>query len=274
MRRTLIARICLFLELKLSLSKYVVEYVKIEQNHLPGMYLGRNVVHDSRNKAYPWMRKSRSLTSQLWPRRIPILNQGQTSSCTGNAQTGALGSDPCFGVLPAPVPHLDEAFAQDVIYSGAETIDGDGPFPPNDNGSSGPSAAQVAKNLGYISGYWHCFSLSDFLDALEDHPVCVGSNWYTSMDVPDSSGLVTISPDATIRGGHEYLSRGKDVGDQLVHFDNSWGPTWGPLQGSFLMSYATIERLLGEQGDATVSLPRTCPKPVPVPVMYPVVTMH
>jgi len=226
--------------------------------------LGRNIYHDSRNRAYPYRQAGRQLTSQLWDRHIPILDQGSVGSCTGNEQVGALATGKVFLALPAGHAPLDETLAL-YIYSHAETIDGNGPFPPNDNGSSGPSAAQVAKNLGLISGYLHCFSLADVLDALETGPVGIGSNWYSSMDRPDRSGLVSISPDAQIRGGHEYLCRGKDVDKQLVYLDNSWGEGWGAA-GSFTYSYATLERLLAEQGDATVSLPLTVPVPDPVPV--------
>ena len=226
--------------------------------------LGRNLYHDSRNLAYPWRRTAKTLTSQRWPRNIPILDQGNVGSCTGNAQVGELGTGPIFTALPAGAPALDETLALQ-IYSGAETIDGDGPYPPNDNGSSGPSAAQVTKNLGYISGYQHCFALADVLDALETGPVCIGSNWYDSMDEPDGTGLVAISAGASIRGGHEYLCRGKDTARQLLFLDNSWGVSWGNA-GSFSYSYATLERLLSEQGDATVSLPLTTPAPAPVPV--------
>jgi hypothetical protein len=228
------------------------------------MPLGRNVYHDSRNRAYPWKAAAPVLTSQLWPRHIPILDQGNVGSCTGNAQVGVLGTGLVFTTLPAGHPALDETFALH-IYSGAETIDGDGPYPPNDNGSSGPSAAQVAKNLGLISGYQHCFSLSDVLDALEYGPLDIGSNWYDSMDSPDSSGLVAISPGASVRGGHEYLCRGKDMDAKVVHLDNSWGTGFG-VGGSFMYSFATLERLLAEQGDATVSLPLSVPAPDPVPV--------
>jgi hypothetical protein len=250
-----------------SPGTWTVTRRRITQHHLPGMYLGRNVCHDSRNLAYAWQRRTRELTDQLWPRHIAILDQGDIGSCTGNAETGALGCDPCSGALPAGHPALDENLAL-TIYSGAETIDGDGPYPPNDNGSSGPSAAQVAKNLGLISGYLHCLSLADVLDALEEHPVCIGSNWYDSMDSPDSSGLVAISSGASIRGGHEYLCRGKSVADRLVFLDNSWGTGWGK-QGSFSYSWDTLERLLAEQGDGTVSLPLTAPVPTPTPTPPP-----
>lgn len=232
----------------------------------PVMPLGRNVYHDSRNLAYPWQpREGRTLTSQLWTRHGAILDQGAAGSCTGNEQTGALECNPCFSALPAAHPALDEALAVK-IYSAAETIDGDGPFPPNDNGSSGPSAAKAAKNLGLISGYLHCLSLAAVLDALEEHPVGLGINWYEGYDSPDSSGHVTIS--GSVRGGHEIICRGKDVSAQVVFCDNSWGAGWGNA-GSFSFSWADLDRLLHEQGDGTVSLPLTTPVPVPVPVPVP-----
>lgn len=230
--------------------------------------LGRNLYHDSRNRAYPWQSVNRTLSSQDWPRHIPILDQGQVGACTGFEQVGALGTGPVFDALPAGHTALDGKLGY-FIYSGAETIDGDGPYPPNDNGSSGPSAAQVAKNLGFISGYLHCFTLNDVLDALESGPVGIGSNWYDSMDRPTSSGLVAVTPNAGIRGGHEYLCRGKDMENKLLHLDNSWGTGWG-LNGSFVYSFDTLDRLLSEQGDATVSLPLSVPTPAPVPVPVPV----
>jgi len=247
------------------MDTWTVTAQRIEQHHLPGMYLGRNVYHDSRNLAYPWQRQDgRELTSQMWTRHGDILDQGQLGSCTGNAQVGDLECDPCFAALPAAHPGLDETLAV-AVYSSAEKIDGGQGYPPEDEGSSGPSAAKAAMKLDLISGYLHCLSLADVLDALEEHPVCIGSNWYDSMDSPDSSGLVTISPGASVRGGHEYLCRGKDTGQRLVFLDNSWGTGWGKA-GSFAYSWDTLERLLGEQGDGTVSLPLTTTPPVPVPV--------
>lgn len=245
-----------------STTKVVIPWTSSTGEHpLP---LGRNVYHDSRNRSYAWQRTGEKLNTQLWSRHIPILDQGNVGSCTGNEQVGALGTDPLYGVLPNPHPNLDETLAVK-IYSAAETIDGDGPYPPNDNGSSGPSVAQVAKNLGFISGYQHCFSLGDVLDALETGPVGIGSNWYDSMDSPNSQGLVSISPGAGIRGGHEYLCRGKDMASKTVYLDNSWGTGWG-LNGSFMYSFDTLARLLSEQGDGTVSLPLSVPAPTPAPM--------
>jgi hypothetical protein len=249
------------------LTGYTVYVEQIEEQVVPGKRLGRNVRHDSRNRLYPHQATGRELTSQLWPRLIAILDQGDVGSCTGNMMTGGLGSDPLISVLPPAHPELNEALALK-IYSGAETLDGDGPYPPQDNGSTGPSVAQVAKTMGLISGYRHCFTLNDMLDALEDGPVGIGINWYDSMDSPSSSGLVAISPDAAVRGGHEVLGRGKDTADKLLHFDNSWGTSFG-VKGSFDMSYDTMSRLLGEQGDVTVLVPLNQPAPVPVPAPTP-----
>jgi hypothetical protein len=80
---------------------WYVAHARIEQNHLPGMYLGRNIRHDSRNKAYPWQRSAAAPASQMWIRHGAILDQGSLGSCTGNAETGALECDPCYGALSA-----------------------------------------------------------------------------------------------------------------------------------------------------------------------------
>jgi hypothetical protein len=168
--------------------------------------------------------------------------------------------------LHPDVPALDGALALRV-YSEAESIDGDGPYPPNDNGSSGLSVCQAGKADGFLSGYTHCFSLSDTLAALMAGPVLLGINWYSSFDEPDN-GLVAIKPGAWVRGGHEVLCRGVDVGSMTVLCDNSWGTGWGNA-GSFSMSFDTLTRLLSEDGDATVPIPALLPAPVPVPAPAP-----
>src|SRR5262249_23759592 len=104
--------------------------------------------------------------------------------------------------------------------------------------------------------------------ALQAGPVLVGVNWYSSFDDPDASGYVTITSGASVRGGHEFLVRGIDPGAQRFHADNSWGADWGD-RGMFQFSYATMERLLSEQGDCTVPVPAALPAPVPVPMIEP-----
>ena len=228
----------------------------------PALPLGRNVVHDSRNLAYRHQRTTPALVTVLHPRNAPILDQGDVGSCTGNGEVGCLACEPVFAALPKGTT-LNEALALKV-YSGAESIDGDGPYPPNDYGSSGPSAAKAAMKLGLIAGYTHCLSLEDVLDALQASAVSIGINWYDSFDSPPASGLLTISPGAQVRGGHEPMLRGVDTEARTVFGDNSWGTSWG-VAGSFTMSWDTLARLLAEDGDGTVSVPLSAPAPVPVP---------
>ena len=229
--------------------------------------LGRNVHHDSRSLAYPWPRDPAAprAVAMLHARRIPILDQLKIGSCTGNGEIGCIGTDPLFAALPLSAPLLteDEAVA---LYSAAEKIDGGTGYPPEDAGSSGLSAALAARNAGLISGFVHCLSLADVIDALQAYPISIGINWYDSFDSPPGSGLLSISPSAQVRGAHEPMLRGVDPIAQEVFGDNSWGEGWGPLLGSFRMSFATLDRLLHEQGDGTVSLPLSVAPPVPVPV--------
>jgi hypothetical protein len=246
-----------------------VFHERIPEQVVPGKRLGRHIRHDSRSLAYLHQPEpGRAAVSQLWPRHIPILDQGDVGSCTGNAEVGADGTGPLFDALPAGHPALNEAEALR-IYSAAETIDGDGPYPPNDNGSSGLSVAQAAKAAGLISGYTHCLAVTAMVSALQSGPVIIGINWYDSFDRPDkSSGLISVSPNAYVRGGHEVLVRGVDVTSQRFHADNSWGTSYG-VNGSFQFSWATMSRLLAEQGDCTVLLPLSVPAPVPTPTPTP-----
>lgn len=227
--------------------------------------LGRHFKYDSRSARYPYQRalEDAALADQLWERMIPVLDQGDVGSCTGNAETGSCGTKPFFDTLPAGTV-LDETMALK-IYSAAETIDGDGPYPPQDNGSSGTSAAQAAKNLGLISGYTHATSSAEMADALQSGPVIVGVNWYSSFDTPASDGTIAISKGAYVRGGHEFVVRGVKVGPKTFQADNSWGTSWGN-NGSMQFSWSTMDRLFSEQGDCTVSVPLSQPAPTPIPV--------
>jgi hypothetical protein len=230
----------------------------IPENVIPGKRLGRHVYHDPRSLNY-LVEETTTVVSKNWPRRIPVLDQGEVGSCTGNATVHALGCDPNYATLATKVKaglRLDEPEAQR-IYSAAETIDGDGPFPPNDNGSYGLSVAKAAKNAGLISGYTHATSLNAMCSALQRGPVIIGINWYDSFDTPNpSSGRVEISSNAVIRGGHEVCVNWIDVKNRLFVATNSWGVGWG-IKGTFEFSWDTMTTLFGEQGDCTQFVPLT-----------------
>jgi hypothetical protein len=227
--------------------------------------LGRHVNHDSRSLAYAHqVMPGRVLREVLHHRWIPILDQGQMGDCTTNTGTGAAGTSPVHEALPAGHPPLDEALAVDMYADEEQILYGDRTA---DNGGDGLTTCKVMKARGYISGYRHALGLAAFLDALQDDGVMLGCEWLDSMDSPDpSTGLVSISPDAVVRGGHEIWVRGCDPLAKTVYIDNSWGPGWNRvLSGSFLLGFGDLERLLAAQGDGTIPLPAGRPAPTPAP---------
>ncbi len=238
---------------------------RVIEHKVTGKRLGRNIDHDARKAAKPFSGPLKAIQSVNWTRQIPILDQGDVGSCTGNAATGALGTLPVYADLPTGFPTLNEAEALK-LYSAAEVIDGDGPYPPNDNGSTGPSVAQAAVNAGLIEGFNHYLDINSTLQALMIGPVIVGINWYTSFDTPDSNGLITIAPGATVRGGHEVEMRIVDVANQLLGLDNSWGTSFG-VAGSFFMSIDTYTTLLAQGGDTTAFVPLNDPPVPPTPTL-------
>lgn len=247
--------------------------------------LGRHVRHDDRSRAFAYPTVGLTLQSAKHARRIPVLNQGDVGSCTGNAGVGCLGTDPYYDTLLPSVAlavevdgqrHIgrsrtlprytfDEAGALR-LYSDAETIDGDGPFPPNDNGSTGLSVAKALKTAGEISGYQHTFTLTDALLALGKTPVITGVSWYEDMFQPDADGRVHIT--GALAGGHEFVVDEIDVELERVWFTNSWGTSWG-VNGRAYLTFDDWGRLLADQGDVTVFTPLTKPAPTPQPTPTP-----
>ncbi|GAA4344868.1 hypothetical protein [Angustibacter luteus] len=227
--------------------------------------LGRHVNHDPRSRAYAHLSTGRTLQSVRHTRHVPVFDQGSLGSCTGNALTGALATDPLFGGLPQGTT-LDEDKAVE-IYSAATKIDPyDGEYPPDDTGSDGLSVAKVAQSLGLISGYRHAFSLADALDALQDGPVITGVEWFAGFDRPSADGTVEISGE--VRGGHEIVVDEYDAATGKIGLTNSWGDGWG-VDGRFHMTAATWGKLLDRQGDVTILVPATAPAPTPDPTPVP-----
>jgi hypothetical protein len=228
--------------------------------------LGRHVEHDERSRSFAFEAPAKpKIQSVRHERKIGILDQGQLGSCTGNAITGLLGTQPFYDTLPATVQKsLDEQEAV-TLYSAATKLDNvNGEYPPTDTGSSGIAVAKAAQNAKLISGYQHTFSYDAFLAALMQQPVIVGTNWYQSMFDPDKNGVVSIAVGSKLAGGHEFEAVGYDADADQIIFANSWGTSWGQ-DGFFKMDSATFKRLLSEQGDATVPVPIDKAPPQPTP---------
>lgn len=241
--------------------------VRIKRYEPSDPRLGRHVHHDSRSKAYPHPEASdpKTLTSVRHTRNIPVLDQGQVGSCTGNASVGNLGTaafwDEGQTVLNATDAQVDETYAVGV-YSDAETIDGDGPYPPNDYGSSGLSVAKVLKSRGLISGYTHALSLNAALNALANQPVIIGIPWHDDMFDPAEDGRLSIT--GPVEGGHEIVLDELDVENERVWLTNSWGDSWG-VDGRAYLSWNDLGTLLKDDGDCTVFVPVSEPAPTPQP---------
>jgi hypothetical protein len=234
--------------------------------------LGRHIRHDERSKMYAFTGAGITPKSVRHTRDIPVFDQGNLGSCTGNAGLGCLGADPFYSTLSTKINDWSENAAVQ-LYSDATQLDSQREnYPPVDTGSDGLSIAKVLQKRGLISGYQHTFSFDSMLAALSIKPVIVGVNWYSSMFNTKDGGLVTIDPGATVEGGHEFVLDEIDMERQLIGATNSWGTGWG-LGGRFYLSFDTVKRLLSEQGDVTVFMAVTEPAPTPVvpsPLVAPV----
>jgi hypothetical protein len=214
---------------------------------IPERRLGRHVEHDERSKAFA-VERAPTLKSARYERHCAPYDQGALGSCTGNAMAGLLMTSPFW----TPGRSLTEADAVR-LYSEATELDSiKGIYPPDDTGSSGLAVAKAARKEGFIKAYYHAFGLDHVLGALSLRPGILGINWYSSFDVPTSSGECALTADAWVRGGHEVEMFAIDVEQKRVWCYQSWGLTWGGLQnGTFWFAFGTLGRLLSEQGDAT-----------------------
>jgi len=215
-----------------------------------GGRLGRHIEHDPRSRDYRAEGAPAITDVEHKAHGLP-LNQLRAGKCTAEALSGAQNCDPFY-----PLRYADGRLApltdadSDQLYI-RETTDEGQPYPQYDPGGTGLAVCRAARELGWLQRYAWAFTFDEALRALVMRPAIIGCNWYDSMDTPDSNGLVTISANASVRGGHEIVAVSINTRAQLVGFWNSWGTGWGD-GGRFWMGYATVERLLAEQGDFKV----------------------
>ena len=224
--------------------------------------LGRHIRHDPRSLRF-LVPATDTPQSASWDRRIPILDQGNLGSCTGNALTGTLGTSPNYEALPPEIQAaLNETFAVQAYSEGTAADDYPGQYPPDDTGCDGLTLAMIAKNHGWSPGNTHITSLAAAHNAIKTGPFMTGVNWMSGMDNPTSEGVVHAT--GRIRGGHEPMVCGYDAPKGLWKLANSWGTSWGK-DGYFFLPDEDYDKLLKAQGDATVVLPLTAPIPQPSP---------
>jgi hypothetical protein len=235
-------------------------YLKYEEVVRTGARLGRNLWLDGRSLAHmienDVHEMGRPLADQSWERVLAVLDQGHLGSCTGNAGTGALGTQPFYEavgreVLPADAADAEKFAVQ--LYSDATVVDGyPGSYPPDDTGCSGLAICKVLKSRGTVAGYRWARSAYGLLRLLQSGPVLQGMPWYNAFFEPDADGFIDANPNWTsssVAGGHEVEAVGveldsADAFDSVITYVNSWGTGWGDA-GRFRMRLRTYEQLSG-----------------------------
>lgn len=214
--------------------------------------LGRHVAHDPLSLSYPATAAAALKSVAHKAVGLPLFQK--RGSCTAEAWCGAMNSSPDF---------KGRTFTQadaEQLYNREITLEGGNPA-TDDPGGSGLMVCRAAKALGWGGSYRHAFGLEHALRALVLRPVMFGVNWYSGFDTPDSTGLVQIT--GRIRGGHEFVGLEIDEPNEDVWLAQSWPLPYGVARpsigldrgGAFRMKFATIERLLNEEGDCTVPYP-------------------
>ena len=212
--------------------------------------LGRHIEHDSRSKEYP-ARQLTGVRNRLWAHQAPVLKQ-DIGCCTGAAMAQLLN---CSAMVLArraglgTTRYLTLAHAKELYAAATEIDDIAGQWPPDDTGSSGLGVAKAAVQLGYGSSYRHAFGFPHFLAAIQMAPMIVGPWWYQGMG--KLARKAVAYPTGQRLGGHEYLCLGADFDTETLTFLNSWGASWGD-NGRFRMAFRDFEKLLTDDGDATV----------------------
>jgi hypothetical protein len=215
--------------------------------------LGRTLHLDARSLAYTIERDREAMAKApktvLWDRKIPILDQGNLGSCTGNAGTGALGTAPFWEYAKHAVP-ADAAGAERYavqLYADATRADvWPGAYPPDDTGSSGLAVCKVLRKRGVIAGYRWATSVHGLAMLLQNGPVLLGMPWHEAFFSPDGHGFIDRAgwQESPVAGGHEVEIVGINVDTRILTVCNSWGTRWGD-HGRFRMHVETYTRLHG-----------------------------
>jgi hypothetical protein len=81
-------------------------------------------------------------------------------------------------------------------------------------------------------------------------PITIGVNWYSSFNRPQKfrGGWWLQGDPGTIQGGHCVCVFGASDAREAFRVKNSWGPSYPEVW----LSYKLMERLLGEDGEATL----------------------
>ena len=227
---------------------------------MPGF--GRRFVADPRDRNYLMRRllpDARALTlpvRKTWGINKSALDQGNTGTCVGHAWRNFLRCAPIQTVKsdPSAFDIYRSAVSKDQWSDNDDEVN----LPDNhsglDFGTSVRAGAEAVTGFGLLKSYIWAFELQPAVEwVLTKGPVVLGTNWYSSFQRPDKEGIVRISENASVQGGHAYLWRGVDTRRALALCSNSWGDNWG-RSGEFFLPFRDLERLIHEDGEACAAV--------------------
>ncbi len=212
---------------------------------------GRLIEFDERSRDYPiraLLAATAKQRSYTWKCNV-WLDQGMTPACTGFSVCQEAAA------RPVAVANITDLMAVQV-YHRAQELD---LWPGEDyDGSSVLGAMKAAVERGWYSEYRWAFSEMDLRMAIGfKGPAVLGVNWYTGMLEPWSNGIIQAT--GIVEGCHAILCNGVNIKKGLYRLHNSWGRSWGK-DGECFISFADMEKLLAQQGEACIPVKRLRPK--------------
>lgn len=222
---------------------------------MPGF--GRKFAPDERDRQFLVRRRLRAPgaqqpTRKTWKINATALDQGNTGTCVGHAWRNFLRCAPIRTEKSGPSAF--DIYREAVIVDTWSQNDDEHDLPDGDAGmdfgTSIRAGAEAVTFSGRLKSYLWAFDLQPAIEwILTEGPMVFGTNWYSSMMRPDAEGIVKITPNATVEGGHGWLVRGIDTKRSLARGTNSWGDEWGK-SGEFFIPLRDLERLIHEDGEA------------------------
>jgi hypothetical protein len=221
-------------------------------SHAEDPRLGRLVEFDERSRQYP----IRSIIKKGEPRSYTWrcetwLDQGREGACVGFSWAHDVAARPTVVKVGADVARG--------IYRRAQQIDEWPGEEPTYEGTSVLAGAKATQERGYLNEYRWAFGIDDLIMAVGwKGPAILGINWYEGMFDTDAKGFIT--PRGRVMGGHAILAHSMNMKEERFILHNSWGRSWG-VNGEAKISFASVDRLLREYGEACIPVKRVIPKP-------------
>lgn len=185
------------------------------------------------------------------------LDQSATSTCVGHAGKHFMLLAPIIQTKPNWNPTAID------LYLAAAKID---EWSQNDNGDLqfGTSILALMKamqDMGLVTNYLWANGVTQLARWISEYgPAVIGVNWYTSMFTPTTQGILEITPNSNVVGGHALAVRGWNVKTGMFRVVNSWGPMWGD-GGQCWIPGELMERLIREDGEIALPTEIRVPRP-------------